>query len=100
MAQIATLQWVQRNIDAFGGDSNNVTIFGESAGGVSVHTLLTSPLSRGLFQKAIIESGGGRDGVLTGRAMRENRPDAPSAEAIGLNFARRYGIEGDNAAAL
>ena len=58
---------------------------------MSVHTLLTSPLSRGLFQKAIIESGGGRDGVLTGRAMRENRSE-PSAEAIGVNFARRYGL--------
>lgn len=100
MDQIAAFKWVQRNIAAFGGDPKNVTIFGESAGGVSVHTHLTSPLSRGLFQKAIIESGGGRDGVLTGRSIREDRPDVSSAETIGVNFARRHGIEGVDAAAL
>ena len=55
--QIGALQWVQRNIAAFGGDPHNVTIFGESAGGLSVCIHLVSPASAGLFQHAIVESG-------------------------------------------
>lgn len=58
MDQQAALRWVQENIGAFGGDRSNVTIFGESAGGFSVMTHLASPLSRGLFSKAIVQSGG------------------------------------------
>jgi para-nitrobenzyl esterase len=90
MDQIAALSWVQRNIAAFGGDPRNVTIFGESVGGVSVATLMTTPLARGLFHKAIIQSGGGRPGLLPMKSVAGG-PNA--AEASGVAFAKWLGIE-------
>ena len=103
MDQIAALKWIQENVSAFGGDPDNVTIFGFSAGGVSVHSLMTIPAAKGHFHKAISESGGGRDGVLTGRPINKENADpfyTVSAETIGINFARKHGIEGTDAGAL
>ncbi len=103
MDQLAALQWVKRNIAAFGGNPNNVTIFGFSAGGVSVHSMLASPQARGLFHKAIVHSGGSRDSGLTARPLRADGvdPNYPvSAETIGIQFAKSMGIEGTDQAAL
>src|ERR1700722_14599494 len=68
--QVAALEWVRDNIAEFGGDPGNVTIFGESAGGMSVGTLLAMPSARGLFHKAIPQSGAGHTGAPVPRANR------------------------------
>jgi para-nitrobenzyl esterase len=68
--QVAALEWVRDNIAEFGGDPGNVTIFGESAGGMSVGTLLAMPAARGLFHKAIPQSGACHTGAPVARANR------------------------------
>jgi para-nitrobenzyl esterase len=80
--QIAALQWVRDNIESFGGDSGNVTIFGESAGGMSVATLMGTPAASGLFHKAIAQSGAAhatrtaeQAGDVTARLLRATAKD-------------------------
>jgi len=99
--QIAALKWIQDNIAAFGGDPNNVTIFGESAGGTSVLHLLSTPMAAGLFHKASVLSGGGRGSLLGSLHLNQPGNDGGlSAEAVGLVFANKHGIEGEDAQAL
>jgi para-nitrobenzyl esterase len=85
MDQIAALKWVKRNIAAFGGDPDNVTIFGESAGGQDTLTLMTTPAARGLFQKATVQSGGGWGEAVT----------LPQAEAAGVALSQSLGLPAD-----
>jgi para-nitrobenzyl esterase len=88
--QLAALRWVKRNVAAFGGDPDAVTIIGESAGGMSVHAMLTSPEARGLFRAAVIQSGG--DGSYKGASVA-------TAEGAATAFARAKGIDGGGPAA-
>jgi para-nitrobenzyl esterase len=84
--QLAALQWVQRNISAFGGDPNKVTIFGQSGGAFSVNAQVTSPLSKGLFRGAISESGG--LGMGFGRTAL---PSLEDSEKAGVKAAESVG---------
>jgi para-nitrobenzyl esterase len=91
--QLAALEWVQQNIAAFGGDPANVTIFGHSAGGVSVNTLMTTPQSRGLFHRAIAQG----SGILLDRNQHvsERLPRGPvsaSSEDLGTMLAAHFEI--------
>jgi para-nitrobenzyl esterase len=98
--QLAALRWVQRNVATFGGDPNQVTIVGESAGGISVMHHLTSPEARGLFHQAAVLSGGGRTFLMGLRKLSEGTPELPSAEESGIEFAKSVGIKETGAVAL
>lgn len=85
--QLAALTWVKNNIAAFGGDPENITIFGQSAGAGSVQTLLASPLAQPLISKAIIQSGGGLN------APNQQGTSLVDAESMGADFAAHYDMD-------
>ena len=85
---IAALEWVQDNIERFGGDADNVTIFGESGGGGKTLSLLYSPLAEGLFHKAIVQSG---MSVMPGTDQPISNPLA-AQEAAGVRLAEALGV--------
>ena len=94
---IAALGWVKRNIGAFGGDADNVTIFGESAGGHNVFTLLASPLSEGLFHKAISQSGYVRS--LSPRQAHNREREFAEIDRGSWEFTEALGLSNDSVTA-
>ncbi len=89
---IAGLEWIQENIAAFGGDPGKVTIFGESAGGIAVSMLCASPLTKGLFDGAISQSGGSFGPTRARTYPGENMKTLEQAEADGEAYAKRVGV--------
>ena len=88
MDMVAALQWVNANIQKFGGDPGNVTIFGESAGSFAVSTLMASPMAQGLFAKAIGESGGALGRRDQPELAEAEEREQKWADSLGRNFAR------------
>jgi len=89
---IAGLQWIKKNIAAFGGDPTKVTIFGESAGGIAVSMLCASPLAKGLFTGAISQSGGSFGPTRPNTYPGENMKTLMQAEIDGKGFAQKAGV--------
>ncbi|WP_392558728.1 carboxylesterase/lipase family protein [Orbus mooreae] len=90
--QLAAIKWVKQNIAEFGGDPNNITIMGQSAGANSITALIASPLSKGLFQKAIIESGPGTTISDYGiRPLQKAATPLKDAEKLVLNWSQNNG---------
>jgi para-nitrobenzyl esterase len=92
MDMIAGLKWIQKNIAAFGGDPQKVTIFGESAGGIAVSMLCASPLAKGLFHGAVSQSGGSFGPPRPTTYPGENLKTLSDAEAAGLTYAKTAGV--------